>query len=211
MFITSKYSGYNRHGEQCAAGYFLILMQPKWESTQYPHYETACKVCGKSKEEHQTSIPYVPACQKHGIVARLRARHDRTEAELDAICNAGERFVSDCSACDASKAYQSLCHTFTPASINYPIRALVRYTRMRQLGHFMMGFARVNGQRITLSGSYGSDGLPSSVPDETYAQGIELPTELYSAWNTGGGWNDVGSEAPAMREWAKKTFPRPKK
>ena len=210
MFITSKYNGYNRHGEQIAAGYFLILMQPTWESTEYPHLESICRVCGKGKDAHQTSIPYVPACPEHGIVVRLRARRDGTEAELDAICDAGERFVTGCTACDAHKTYAKNCFTFTPASITYPIRAIVRYTRMRQFGHFMMGFARILGQRLTLSGSYGSDGLPCSVPDAIYSQGAELPKELYDAWNKGGGWNGAGNEASAMREWAIKTFPRPR-
>jgi len=208
MFITSKYSGYNRHGEQIAAGYFLMLLQPKWDSVQYPHLETICRVCGKGKDAHQTSIPYVPACDEHGIVARLRARANGTEEELNAICDAGERFVTGCAKCEASKAYQSNCFSFTPNSITYPIRAIVRYTRMRLLGHFMMGFARVGKERITLSGSYGSDGLPCSVSDEVYAQGTELPQELYNAWNNGGGWNGAGSEASKMREWARKTFPK---
>jgi hypothetical protein len=66
----------------------------------------------------------------------------------------------------------------------------------------MMGNARVHGHRLTLSGSYGSDGLPDTVPAEVYARGVELPDELYNAWNNGGGWNGAGSEAPAMREWA---------
>ena len=26
------------------------------------------------------------------------------------------------------------------------------------------------------------------------------------AWNSGGGWNSAGSEAPAMREWAKQNL-----
>jgi hypothetical protein len=208
MFITSKYQGYNRHGAQIAAGYFLILMQPQWESSQYPHLETTCRVCGKGKDAHQTSIPYVPACPKHGIVARLRARRDGTEAELDAILNASERFLTGCAQCGAHKAYAANCFSFTPNSITYPIRAIVRYTRLRQFGHFMMGFARVNGHRLTLSGSYGSDGLPMSVPDVVYNLGTELPQDLYDAWNKGGGWNSAGSEAPSMRQWALKTFPR---
>ena len=125
MFITSKYSGYNRHGEQIASGLFLILAEPKNDSGRYP-----------------------------------------------------------------SK------------SINYPIRAIVRHTSMRQLGHFMMGFARVLGHRITLSGSYGANGLVCTVPDAVYDAGVELPGELREAWNTGNGWNSAGSEAPAIRKWA---------
>ena len=73
-----------------------------------------------------------------------------------------------------------------------------------------MGSAVVGKHRLGLSGSYGSDGLPKSVPDEVYEAGIELPQELYDAWNHGGGWNGAGSEATAMRAWALANFPRTK-
>ncbi len=208
MFITTKYAGYNRHGEQSAAGYFLILMQLKWgrQSEKYPEFESTCKACGKTREAHQTSIPFVPPCADHGIIARLKARANGTEDELNAIYDAGERYVTGCAACSAQREYRAHCFTFSPARISYPLRAIVRYVRMRQLGHFMMGSARIGSQRITLSGSYGSDGLPVSVPDEVYQMGAELPGELYNAWNNGGGWNGAGSEAPAMRQWALATF-----
>jgi hypothetical protein len=89
-----------------------------------------------------------------------------------------------------------------------PIRALVRFTSMRQLGHFMMGQCTAFGHRIGLSGSYGNDGLPCDVPQSVYDHAIEVPAELIAAWNTGGGWNGAGSEASAMRDWATRTFPR---
>lgn len=38
--------------------------------------------------------------------------------------------------------------------------ACVRFVRYRQLGHFMMGSARVGPDRIVLSGAYGNDSLP---------------------------------------------------
>jgi hypothetical protein len=126
MFIRTKYSGYNRHGEQVAAGLFLILMEPKdtWDS--------------------------------------------------------------------ATGTWRKV-----------PIKAIVRHSSFHQLGHFMMGFARIHGTRITLSGSYGGDGLTCRVPNEIYERyGVELPQELYDAWNKGGGWNSAGSEAPLMRKWA---------
>lgn len=85
---------------------------------------------------------------------------------------------------------------------NYPIRALVRHTALRQLGHWMMGFVRVGKHRLTVSGSYGGDGLPMSVPEDVYERAIPIPAELYEAWKNGGGWNSAGSEAPAMRKWA---------
>ena len=82
------------------------------------------------------------------------------------------------------------------------IRAIVRKVAMRQFGQFMMGFARVKGERITLSGSYGSDGLPKTVSDKVFNEGFPLPDDLRERWNKGGGWNGAGSEANAMREWA---------
>jgi hypothetical protein len=90
---------------------------------------------------------------------------------------------------------------------NAPIRALVRFTSMRQLGQFMMGHCTVFGQRVSLSGSYGNDGLPCHVSRTAYDQAVEVPAELIAAWNTGGGHNGVGSEASAMLEWAAKVFP----
>ena len=84
-------------------------------------------------------------------------------------------------------------------------------TSMRQLGHFMMGTARAYGHSITLSGSYGSDGLPCNVPQEVYDRAMALPEWLHEAWNKGGGWNSCGNEAPAMRQWAIATFPTPRK
>lgn len=87
-----------------------------------------------------------------------------------------------------------------------PIRCLVRHCSMRQLGQFMMGKLRVKGRTISVSGCYGNDGLPTSVAPEIYELGVELPQELYDAWNKGGGWNGAGSEAKVVREWALKTF-----
>jgi hypothetical protein len=67
----------------------------------------------------------------------------------------------------------------------------------------MMGSAKLGDYQTTLSGSYGSDGLPETVPDDVYCRfGLELPDELYDAWNNGGGHNSAGSEAVAMRKWA---------
>jgi hypothetical protein len=106
------------------------------------------------------------------------------------------------------------CHTRAPFLIlvqpmdrsSDEIRALVRKVALHQCGHFMMGSARVKGHRVPISGAYGGDGLPRSVPKEVYEAAIPVPGELVDAWNKGGGWNSSGSEAPAMREWAVKTF-----
>ena len=90
------------------------------------------------------------------------------------------------------------CHTRAPFLIlvqpddyerakKAPIRALVRKVAMHQCGHFMMGSARAFGHKITLSGSYGGDGLPVSVPQAVYDKAIPVPQELIDAWNKGGG------------------------
>ena len=87
------------------------------------------------------------------------------------------------------------------------MRGIVRIVAMEQCGNFMMGRARIKGHTIILSGSYGGDGLPVyKVPQEVYDAGIDIPDELFDAWNKGGGWNSAGSEGLAMRKWAIETF-----
>jgi hypothetical protein len=213
MFISTKYSGYNRHGEQAAAGQFLILMQPDMNSAKYPAYSANCQ-CGKTREQHseeQKAAP--PDCPEHGMVGRLHKLTElkgtpEYEAARDAVAamKPGHRHVAGCPQCDVHTEYHSVCRWFRAAALSYPLRAIVRYVRMRQLGHFMMGSARVGKTRLTLSGSYGSDGLPKTVPDEVYEAGTPLPQSLYDAWNKGGGWNSAGAEAPAMRQWAKQNL-----
>jgi len=84
-----------------------------------------------------------------------------------------------------------------------PIRCFVRHVSMKQFGHWMMGKARIHNQSITMSGSYGCDGLPVTVKNEIYKTGLDLPEELYNAWKNGGGWNCAGSEAKAICDWAR--------
>jgi len=199
MFITSKYNGYNRNGEQIAAGLFLILTQPK-PSAKYPMRSETCHDCGLTEAAH--NIPLSSEVQAisdkmHRIwMAIFKARTvENSEDSLDA-----------CEVILSAKHRVEGCRYFRPSMINYPIRAIVRHTSLSQLGQFMMGFARVHGERITLSGSYGSDGLPSNVSDAVYERGLELPQELREAWNNGGGWNSAGSEASAMRTWALKNL-----
>jgi hypothetical protein len=112
-----------------------------------------------------------------------------------------------CSDCGKTRVEHDIsveerCRYFRPSSVSYPLRAVVRHVAMKQLGHFMMGYARIKGVTITLSGSYGGDGLPTSVSDKVYESGVELPQYLYGAWAKGDGWNSAGAEAPLMREWA---------
>lgn len=85
-------------------------------------------------------------------------------------------------------------------------RAIVRKVALSQFGHWMMGKARIHGHTITLSGSYGSDGLTKSVPSKVFKYGVPVPKELYDLWCNGGGHNTAGSEASSMRKWAIETF-----
>lgn len=85
-------------------------------------------------------------------------------------------------------------------------RALVRKVALQQMGNFMMGTARINNQSITISGAYGSDGLPVDVSKDIYDKAIPVPEKLYDLWNKGGGWNSSGTEAYAMKGWATEIF-----
>jgi len=116
------------------------------------------------------------------------------------------------------------------------LRAAVRHVRMRQFGHFMMGRARLGKYSITLSGSYGADGLPKEatkqepqkcwtryywgeewfevadhwedVPAVNWESLLPLPPELQEEfWHpTHQGWNSCGSEAVNLRKWAKENL-----
>ena len=172
------------------------------------------------------------ACPEHGIIARLKrraaegdfdgARRFELTHNIDiayaracggqcADCGATpeECFTVECQKayCPACLEYERLkveigCLEFVAESASYPIRALVRHVAMRRCGHFMIGSVRIHGNSLMLSGSYGSDGLPDSVPDEVYGIGVELPRDLVGKWNRGGGWNGAGDEAGEMRAWA---------
>ena len=83
--------------------------------------------------------------------------------------------------------------------------AIVRTVALSQLGHFMVGRANICGRWRSVSGAYGSDGLPMSVP-ALPRDAVPLPADLYQAWSKGGGWNGAGSAAPAMRVWSLTTF-----
>lgn len=84
-------------------------------------------------------------------------------------------------------------------------KAAMRSVQLRQYGHFMMGSTRVNGEKVVLSGSYGSDGLTcdgDKLSDETWNGLVDVPEDLIKKWSDGGGWNSAGSEAADMAEWA---------
>ena len=110
----------------------------------------------------------------------------------------------------------SQCHTRAPFLIlvqnkdlkidSNNFRALVRKVALQQMGNWMMGTARVKNTSITISGSYGGDGLPISVSEEIYDLGTPVPQYLYDLWDKGEGWNSCGSEATEMRAWAIKNL-----
>lgn len=47
-----------------------------------------------------------------------------------------------------------------PYQLRPPLLYCIRFVRYTQCGHFMMGYARIAGQSVILSGPYGSDSLP---------------------------------------------------
>ena len=89
------------------------------------------------------------------------------------------------------------------AGCDFPIKCVVRRVALRQCGNWMMGKANIGGKWFSVSGAYGHDGLPLSVPQQVYDSfSVTLPPALRAAWNNGGGWNGAGNEASAIRQWA---------
>lgn len=87
------------------------------------------------------------------------------------------------------------------------MRACIRQVALSQVGHYMMGTARIGGETFTVSGAYGSNGLTMSVPRNIWEEyGTPVPEPLYHEWKNGGGHNSAGKEAIPMREWAKDHF-----
>jgi hypothetical protein len=83
--------------------------------------------------------------------------------------------------------------------------AIVRHARLSQLGHFMMGTVRIADCKVTISGAYGSDGLPMDMEKLTpraRALLVPVPDALARIFWSGGGHNAPGKEAVAMRRWA---------
>jgi hypothetical protein len=88
----------------------------------------------------------------------------------------------------------------------HELRAAVRRTSMRQCGHWMMGSVRIGPCSLTVSGTYGDDGLPmdgDKLPDAVWDGLVTIPPELTEKFWKGGGWNGAGREAGAMVVWAK--------
>lgn len=98
----------------------------------------------------------------------------------------------------------SLSHITHPGANLRELRACVRHVRMHQFGHFMMGRADVGRYRISVSGTYGADGLPLD-PDRhpgLWDRLVKLPDELCTKFWEGGGHNSCGVEGPDVHAWA---------
>jgi hypothetical protein len=70
-----------------------------------------------------------------------------------------------------------------------------------------MGSVKVGSERVVISGDYGGDGLPISNQEQTAALWDRLhpvPADLAKKFWKGDGWNQAGSEASAMRSWARR-------
>ena len=61
--------------------------------------------------------------------------------------------------------------------------AFVRHVRLEQLGHFMMGHAKLGGVTLTVSGPFGGDGNTMSFPPFMFNAGVPVPPELMDRWN----------------------------
>ena len=67
----------------------------------------------------------------------------------------------------------------------------------------MMSSFRVGPHRISLSGTYGGDGLPCDVTREVYDKAMEIPKELEEKFWKGGGHNSSGAEAEDFWKWGR--------
>lgn len=118
---------------------------------------------------------------------------------------------------------------FNEAALRPELRAVVRPVRLEQMGHWMMGHLKFAGYTFTMSGTYGSDGLPCNLnrhvipspdPDKKndivgltdeekkalWALMVPLPAELQTAFWEGGGHNSAGKEGPSIHKWGKENI-----
>lgn len=196
MYIERTISGYDRGQQVARSARFLILVQR--DSTREPFTCEHCSGFGR----------YVANADDPEFARVVDC--NRCDPIKCAAC-AGKGWTYDETDPDATAQTCEPCHGkgttgSTGIATRYvyhkEIRAIVRRVALHQCGHFMMGSARAFGHRIPISGTYGSDGLPRTVPDAVFEKAIPIPTELHERWNNGGGWNGAGSEAPSMVEWA---------
>lgn len=100
--------------------------------------------------------------------------------------------------------------------------AAVRYVKLRQLGHWMMGTMRIGKTSVTVSGPAGNDGLPIDLQTHTFrmrgchtVEGkflTQVPADLAERyWANTDGWNDLGSMTGPFLKWAREVFPPTKR
>lgn len=196
MFITTSQGGYSRHGEQFARGSFLMV---------FSHNE--------HKWEEEANAPILRGhFADHGKVFDV-AQGDGFVVQKTCQCAGSSPYTYD-SAEKVPSYYLKYCPVHGVEYRRFSgdsrrLYACVRHVSLRQFGHFMMGTARIAGQSVTVSGAYGSDGLPMDYEKLTPAGRemlVEVPKELAEEFWNGGGHNSAGAEAPAMRKWALETF-----
>ena len=113
----------------------------------------------------------------------------------------------------ASGRFLILCQPKGWENRNAPIRALVQFHVKAPAGQLHDG----NGARLWtfdyLSGLLAiRQDYSCNVPQGVYDRAITLPEWLHEAWNKGRGVElPAGNGAPAMRQWARATFPAPRK
>jgi hypothetical protein len=173
MFICSGRNWY-AGTEQRSSGTFLLLCQPKTPA------ELITWECPWTVYEKKDGKNFPPG-RKCGTKMKAPSH------EPDHV---------KCSSCGRESIAPIWIAPFTD------IRCLVKHVQLHQCGHWMMGDMTVHGEKISLSGAYGSDGLPTEVKRETWEKALPLPLHLIEALKTGGGHNGVGTEGMAIREWA---------
>jgi len=125
---------------------------------------------------------------------------DRTENALAGGCScAGEAYYY-AKYCPLHKAGYVV-----PKVDRHKLYAYVGRVKLEQLGHFAMGTIRIGNQWLTVSGTYGSDGLTmdyEKVLPQYRHHLVEVPTAIADIfWAGEGGWNSAGSEGPAMHKY----------
>lgn len=195
MYIEQTRSGYDRSGEQVARrARFLILVSLGMTEELAP-----CPDCAGFKRRivgDDVDDASIVDCNRCNRVPCTTC--ERKGYTYDPESGASAK---TCTAC-TGRGDIGPSGMVTKFTHQREIRALVRKVALHQFGHFMMGSARAFGHRLPISGAYGSDGLPRTVPREVFDRAVPIPAELHDAWNKGGGHNGAGSEAIAMRHWA---------